>query len=375
MLAMWDITHKCQLRCKYCYSSSTAKSPLQELTMEEIEDLVFPQFDEIGVNSLCLTGGEPLMRYDDVLRIMEICSEKRYHSVILATNGILLTDENLHEIIEASKNIGDLVIALPLDTLDEELYNKIRPGPVNAFEKVMQAYEVCKKRKVWVSLEAVITQNNFQEYKKLSEFAKQYKYAFTEHYTVFRAGRAEDESSQDLFLTEPQLIDFDEHQLKSVGVPAIYWDIMPFIANPQQWQRVKADAQRMFFSEGCPSMREYFQLDADGTVMPCSFLRIPLGNIRETSLKEIFTANKLAVDIRERQVKGKCARCKYAQICGGCRARAFTETGDPLGEVPSCQATAEGHPLEDVFTKNLLASVRRMKLLLGARGVWRRIQR
>ncbi|MFX0094232.1 MAG: radical SAM protein [Candidatus Hodarchaeota archaeon] len=375
MLAMWDLTRKCQLRCKYCYSSSAAKSPLQELTMEEIENLVFPQFDEVEVNSLCLTGGEPLMRYDELLKIIEICNTKRYHSIIIATNGILLTEERLSEIIRASKNIGDLVIALPLDSLDEALYNEIRPGSVNAFEKVMQAYEICKKRKVWVSLEAVITQKNFHEYKKLSEFAKQYKYAFTEHYPVYRAGRAQEEDSQDLFLTETQLREFDQHQLESVGCPAIFWDIMPFIADPKQWQRVKADALRVFFSEGCPSMREYFNLDADGTVMPCSFLRVPLGNIRETSIRDIFTTHELATAIRERQVKGKCSCCKYAQICGGCRARAFTETGDPLGEVPSCQATLEGHPLETIFTKNLVASVRRMKLLLGARGFWRRIRR
>ncbi|MFX0091402.1 MAG: radical SAM protein [Candidatus Hodarchaeota archaeon] len=375
MFVIWDLTQKCQLRCKYCYSSSTATSSIQELTTDEITDLVFPQFDEIGVDAICLSGGEPLIRYDDLLQIIRICNSKRYKLIVIATNGILLTEEKLDAIIKASPKIGDLVFALPLDTLDSDLYNEIRPGPVNTFEKVMQAYELCKKRKIWVSLEAVITQKNFHRYKELTDFAKQYKYAFTEHYPVYPAGRAREEGNQDLFLTETQLREFDQHQLESVGCPAIYWDIMPFIANPNQWQRVKVDAQRMYFSEGCPSIQDYFNLDADGSVMPCSFLRIPLGNIRETPLRKIFANHELAIAIRERKVKGKCTTCKYSRICGGCRARAFMETGDPLGEIPSCQATPEGHPLEAIFTKNLVASVRRMKLLLGARGVWRRLRR
>nr|MDO8111719.1 radical SAM protein [Candidatus Sigynarchaeota archaeon] len=371
---MWELTQKCQLHCRYCYASSTSTSPLKELSIDEIENLLFPQFEEIGVNALCLTGGEPLMRYNDLLRVLEICNSKRFPAVNIATNGVLLTEEKLDAILKATRKIGDLIIALPLDTLNPGLYNEIRPGPVNAFERVMRAYEICKKKKVWVSLEAVITQKNYDEYKKLSNFAKGYKYGFSEHYTIFREGRAQDKDSQDLFLTEKQLREFDQYQLESVGCPAVYWDVMPFIADPERWQKVKKLAQQMFFSEGCPSIREYFNIDAAGTVMPCSFLRTSLGNIRETTISKMFNTHELAISIKERRAKGKCSCCKYAQTCGGCRARAFTETGDPMGEVPSCQATSEGHPLEALFTKNVLASVQRMKLLLGLRGFFRRLK-
>jgi radical SAM protein with 4Fe4S-binding SPASM domain len=33
---------------------------------------------------------------------------------------------------------------------------------------------------------------------------------------------------------------------------------------------------------------------------------------------------------------GKCGRCEYRRICGGCRARAFAMTDDYLAEEPFC---------------------------------------
>jgi AdoMet-dependent heme synthase len=33
---------------------------------------------------------------------------------------------------------------------------------------------------------------------------------------------------------------------------------------------------------------------------------------------------------------GKCGRCEYRHVCGGCRARALTITGDYLGDEPQC---------------------------------------
>ena len=43
-----------------------------------------------------------------------------------------------------------------------------------------------------------------------------------------------------------------------------------------------------------------------------------------------------------RQIKGKCAQCKYIEICnGGSRSRAFAISGDLWEEDPSCYLTNE----------------------------------
>ncbi|MCH7706861.1 MAG: radical SAM domain protein, coenzyme PQQ synthesis protein E, partial [Myxococcales bacterium] len=41
-------------------------------------------------------------------------------------------------------------------------------------------------------------------------------------------------------------------------------------------------------------------------------------------------------ELREGEVGGRCGRCEYRQVCGGCRARAYAETGDLMGPDDSC---------------------------------------
>ena len=36
------------------------------------------------------------------------------------------------------------------------------------------------------------------------------------------------------------------------------------------------------------------------------------------------------------ELDGKCGLCEYAKVCMGCRARAFSETGDYMAEEPNC---------------------------------------
>ena len=64
----------------------------------------------------------------------------------------------------------------------------------------------------------------------------------------------------------------------------------------------------------------------DGNVYPSGFLPIPLGNVREKSIVEIYRESELLKKIRASEFKGKCGICSYKNICGGSRARAFIKT-------------------------------------------------
>jgi AdoMet-dependent heme synthase len=60
------------------------------------------------------------------------------------------------------------------------------------------------------------------------------------------------------------------------------------------------------------------------------------GDLRRTSFREIWESSAVLQALRHGELKGRCGRCEYRQVCGGCRARAQAETGDLLGEDPSC---------------------------------------
>jgi radical SAM protein with 4Fe4S-binding SPASM domain len=85
----------------------------------------------------------------------------------------------------------------------------------------------------------------------------------------------------------------------------------------------------------------------NGDILPDQFWRDKiLGNIRDFSFEEIWMApdNNFLRDLRRREelVKGKCARCRFLEICrGGFRARAEAKFGDLWAEDPACYLTEE----------------------------------
>jgi len=88
-------------------------------------------------------------------------------------------------------------------------------------------------------------------------------------------------------------------------------------------------------------------VDWDGTVYPDQFMRNhPLGNVQQRKFGEIWMdeSNDLLKMLREksRHVKGRCAKCRFMDVCGGgFRARAEAMTGDLWASDPACYLTDE----------------------------------
>lgn len=74
----------------------------------------------------------------------------------------------------------------------------------------------------------------------------------------------------------------------------------------------------------------------DGTVYPGGLLPVRLGNVSQTRLVDLYRTAPLLHAIRARSFAGRCGACQYRDVCGGSRARAFADTGDPLGTDPLC---------------------------------------
>ncbi len=88
---------------------------------------------------------------------------------------------------------------------------------------------------------------------------------------------------------------------------------------------------------GCTAGIAALTITPELDVLPCSRLRIKLGNLKEHSLVEIWVNNRLLKALRDRRnLKGKCRKCIWRDACGGCRADAFYVYGDVLAEDPFC---------------------------------------
>ena len=76
----------------------------------------------------------------------------------------------------------------------------------------------------------------------------------------------------------------------------------------------------------------------DGSVFPCAGMPLLIGNIRNNTLKKILSDSEVVENLRNHEIniKGPCRKCNKFSECYGCRARAFSITGDYLGSDPLC---------------------------------------
>ncbi|RQD77877.1 MAG: SPASM domain-containing protein, partial [Candidatus Syntrophonatronum acetioxidans] len=74
----------------------------------------------------------------------------------------------------------------------------------------------------------------------------------------------------------------------------------------------------------------------NGDLHPCPYLPIKVGNVREEGFKTLWEEGKVLQDLRK-PPHGKCGECRYEDLCGGCRARAYYYSdGDYMAEDPWC---------------------------------------
>jgi radical SAM protein with 4Fe4S-binding SPASM domain len=88
---------------------------------------------------------------------------------------------------------------------------------------------------------------------------------------------------------------------------------------------------------GCLAGVNFCFIGAEGTVQPCGYFQVDCGNVRHQDFGDIWSNSPVLQLIRKRETyKGKCGQCEYLRLCGGCRARAYEATGDPLDADPLC---------------------------------------
>ncbi len=115
-----SVTDRCNLQCRYCMPDVSEHLPMDSLlTYEEIA-FVCARAAELGIDSIRITGGEPLVRKNCEALVALLKRIPGIRQVALTTNGVLL-GEHLDELTEAGLD----AVNISLDTLDREQYRTI----------------------------------------------------------------------------------------------------------------------------------------------------------------------------------------------------------------------------------------------------------
>lgn len=164
-----SVTDRCNIRCFYCMPNEDVQfKPKDELlTFEEIGRIVEIAAG-LGIRSIRLTGGEPLVRAELPNLIHQLAGIQGIDDVALTTNGILLADQ-----AEALKRAGLNRINISLDTLREESFRRIarRDGLDRVLEGIAAAQRVGFEK---IRLNAIAMRDlTEEEILPLANFARQ----------------------------------------------------------------------------------------------------------------------------------------------------------------------------------------------------------
>jgi radical SAM protein with 4Fe4S-binding SPASM domain len=305
----------------------------RELTTDECIDLI-DELKTLGTEMLILTGGEPLLRND----IYEIAQYASSHDiwVVMGTNGVLVTDKVAEKMVECGvKGVG-----ISIDSLDPETHNEFRGGR-DAWTHSVRALEVCRTHGLQVLVQTTVMEMNRHEIPEMIAFAREKgAWAFNLYFLV-RTGRGQEMNDLSAETTEDILKELVELQDE-------YRPMLVRSKCAPQFKQIAYDAgQGGLESGGCMAGTQYCRITPNGDVTPCPYMDLVVGNVLDQSFTEIWETAPELLELRDlSKLKGRCGACEFKELCGGCRCRAYADSGDYLQEDPACTYQPNGRSLE-----------------------------
>ncbi|MGM9614999.1 MAG: radical SAM protein [Oscillospiraceae bacterium] len=253
-----DPTSACNLHCVGCWAAEYGNK--LNLTYDEIDDII-RQGKELGVYLYIYTGGEPLVRKADILRLCE----KHNDCIFLCfTNGTLIDEAFADEMLR----VKNFVPAISLEGFEEATDSRRGNG---VYGKAVHAMELLHSRKLLYGISSCYTSANYDSitseayYDSLISMGAYFIWYF--HYMPV----GNDAS--------PELLPTPEQRETVYRRIRDYRKRKPLFAMDFQ-----NDAE---FVGGCiAGGRRYFHINANGDVDPCVFVHYSDSNIREKTLLE-----------------------------------------------------------------------------------------
>ncbi|MGA1875374.1 MAG: heme b synthase [bacterium] len=335
-LIAWEFTRRCNLNCLHCRGSATHENSPEELSLAESRGFLDTLKDFRPSPILILSGGEPLSR-EDVFEVIEYASSYHKLRVVLATNGTLID----HDMARRLKEGGIQRVSISLDGATEESHDSFR-GLSGAYMKAMDGIEELKRQDLPFQINTTITRRNMEEIKAIAELAIKVGAQALHIFLLVPTGRGENLEGEEISAVDYERVlrwfyTFGQQypiQVKATCAPHYYR-----IVHQKSGKLPSSSSQPGLasYSRGCLGGTGFCFISYRGDVCPCGYLPVVAGNIRQQPLSRIWAQAPLFLDLRDPdKLQGKCGRCEYRWICGGCRARAYHISGNYLAEEPLC---------------------------------------
>ena len=349
-VVVWNCTRQCNLSCVHCYASADdQKSPGEMDTAASqafIRDLA-----DFGVPVILFSGGEPILRKD--LFTLADTARRCGIRIALSTNGTLIAKDVAGEI----HRLGFAEVGISLDGIG--INNDRFRGKDGAFQAALSGIRNCIALGLRVSLRLTITRYNYQDITEIFNLVEKENIGRVCFYHLAYSGRGNNLRNEDIGHAETRAVvdkicqhSFDLYQRgirKEILTVGNHADGVYLYLKMRKNNLPQADAvlELLRINGGNNSGIKIGAVDDRGNVHPDQFWwHYALGNVQQRKFGDIWTdtSEPLLKGLKNRKnlLKGRCARCRYLEICNGnLRVRAEAVFDDIWAEDPACYLTDE----------------------------------
>lgn len=322
-IVIWEMTRACALACRHCRAEAIPHRDPRELTTAE----AFKLLEDVAACDkplLVLTGGDPLMR-DDIYKIVEYGTSLGLPVSVSPSATGRLTRDSIRRLSQA----GVRRISLSLDATGAEAHDAFR-GVKGSYRRTIDAVSHAREFGIATQINTTAGRHNFSNLSDFAELLNGLDIVLWSVFFVLPVGRAgiqmclNAQETEEAFGVIYDIAQRSHFDVKTTEAPHYRRYVQQRDAVERRWS-------------GIGDGRGFVFISHRGDVQPSGFLELTAGNVRSHSLLDLYRDDATMQRLRRPQTfEGKCGICEFRRLCGGSRARAFTETGNPFGSDPAC---------------------------------------
>ena len=356
-VVIWNLTRRCNLKCRHCYAVAADHDFPGELTTPEA-DRVLADLAAYKIPALIFSGGEPLSRADT----LDLARRSKAYGIYtaLSTNGTPIEGEVADKVAE----VGFDYVGISLDGVGKT--NDWFRGKDGAFDAALAGVRACRERGIKVGIRFTLTSDNAAELPDLLSLAESegVEKFYLSHLVYAGRGNKHRGDDTDWSVTraavgllikrawnaakrgEPLEIVTGNNDADAVAF--LRW--ASGVASPERVAHARAHLEAW---GGNSSGQGVANIDTQGIVHPDTYWSdYAIDSVRKRPFSEIWDdiSDPMLATLRTRPrpLKGRCGACAYRSICGGnTRIRALQLTGDPWASDPACYLSDEEIGLAD----------------------------
>ncbi|WP_237265299.1 TIGR04053 family radical SAM/SPASM domain-containing protein [Thermoplasma sp. Kam2015] len=359
LLIFWETTKACGLKCEHCRASAILEALPGEMNYDQSIEFL-SHIREFGkpYPIVILTGGD-MLRKQRIWEIMDYLRSREIPFSVSPAVTDLLNDES----ISRFKEYGVSSVSISLDGM-KAVHEKVR-GIDGVFDSTVKAIERIIDENLPMQINTVVMRSTVMDLPDVLKLILDKGVKVWEVFFLIRTGRGIDRED----LTPEEYEDVNKFllfatgygvRIRTVESPIFRRITMQYSGEGELnggdlFDLLKRRAIDLIghpakdHSRSVIPTRDGYGIifvGHDGEVYPSGFLPYSVGNVKERSIVDIYRNSELLMRIRDPDnLNGKCGKCRFRNICGGSRARAYAYTGDPFAADPSCIYEPDTDPI------------------------------